>query len=158
MAVRLSSFCAGRPLPPRRFLVLISVRGWIDTGNIDINYKTTNFVLLALIIFRYLIKEQPPALPLCLMRSPLNAYTHRTLVLHSQVLHPWSMLGLYCFNKAVGPFLIILSLLLQDVTLCHFSWRHGRDVISSSARSSNDKSRLNSNLTNICTLQKRRKW
>jgi hypothetical protein len=30
MAVRLSGLSAGRPLPPGRFLVLISVRGWVD--------------------------------------------------------------------------------------------------------------------------------
>jgi hypothetical protein len=30
MAVRLSALCAGRPLPPGTFLVLISVRGWVD--------------------------------------------------------------------------------------------------------------------------------
>jgi hypothetical protein len=30
MAVRLSGLCAGCPLPPRRFLVLISVRGWVN--------------------------------------------------------------------------------------------------------------------------------
>jgi hypothetical protein len=30
MAVRLSAWRAGRPLPPGRFLVFISVRGWID--------------------------------------------------------------------------------------------------------------------------------
>jgi hypothetical protein len=30
MAVRLSALCACRPLPPGRFLVLISVRGWVD--------------------------------------------------------------------------------------------------------------------------------
>jgi hypothetical protein len=30
MVVRLSALCAGRPLPPGRFLVLISVRGWVD--------------------------------------------------------------------------------------------------------------------------------
>jgi hypothetical protein len=30
MAVRLSALRAGRPLPPRRFLVLISVRGRVD--------------------------------------------------------------------------------------------------------------------------------
>jgi hypothetical protein len=30
MAVRLSALCAGRPSPPGRFLVLISVRGWGD--------------------------------------------------------------------------------------------------------------------------------
>jgi hypothetical protein len=28
--MRLSALCAGRPLPPGRFLVLISVRGWVD--------------------------------------------------------------------------------------------------------------------------------
>jgi hypothetical protein len=30
MAVRLSALRASRPLPPARFLVLISVRGWVD--------------------------------------------------------------------------------------------------------------------------------
>jgi hypothetical protein len=30
MAVRLSASCAGRPLTPGRFLVLISVRGGVD--------------------------------------------------------------------------------------------------------------------------------
>jgi hypothetical protein len=30
MAVRLSALSASWPLPPRRFLVLISVRGWVD--------------------------------------------------------------------------------------------------------------------------------
>jgi hypothetical protein len=30
MVVRLSALCAGCPLPPGRFLVLISVRGWVD--------------------------------------------------------------------------------------------------------------------------------
>jgi hypothetical protein len=30
MAVRLSALSAGHPLPPRRFLVLISVRGLVD--------------------------------------------------------------------------------------------------------------------------------
>jgi hypothetical protein len=30
MAVRLSALSAGRPLPPGRFLVLISVRGRVD--------------------------------------------------------------------------------------------------------------------------------
>jgi hypothetical protein len=30
MAVRLSALRAGNPLSPRRFLVLISVRGWVD--------------------------------------------------------------------------------------------------------------------------------
>jgi hypothetical protein len=31
MAARLSALSAGRPLPPGRFLVLISVRGWVDS-------------------------------------------------------------------------------------------------------------------------------
>jgi hypothetical protein len=30
MVVRLSALRAGHPLPPGRFLVLISVRGWVD--------------------------------------------------------------------------------------------------------------------------------
>jgi hypothetical protein len=31
MAVRLSDLCTGRRLPPERFLVLISVRRWVDS-------------------------------------------------------------------------------------------------------------------------------
>jgi hypothetical protein len=34
MVVRLSALCAGRPLPPGRFLVLIFVRGWVDLKSI----------------------------------------------------------------------------------------------------------------------------
>jgi hypothetical protein len=34
MAVRLSALRADLPLPPGRFLVLISVRGWVDPRNI----------------------------------------------------------------------------------------------------------------------------
>jgi hypothetical protein len=34
MAVRLSAFCAGRPLPPGRFLVLTSVKGCVDPRTI----------------------------------------------------------------------------------------------------------------------------
>jgi hypothetical protein len=30
MTVRLSALCTSHPLPPGRFLVLISVRGWVD--------------------------------------------------------------------------------------------------------------------------------
>jgi hypothetical protein len=30
--LRLSALCAGRLLPPGRFLVLISVKGWVDLG------------------------------------------------------------------------------------------------------------------------------
>jgi hypothetical protein len=33
MAVRLSALRAGSPLPPGRFLVLISVRGWLHNGD-----------------------------------------------------------------------------------------------------------------------------
>jgi hypothetical protein len=34
MAVRLSALCVGHPLLPGRFLVLISVRGWVDPRSI----------------------------------------------------------------------------------------------------------------------------
>jgi hypothetical protein len=34
MVVRLSALRAGRPLPPGNFLVLIFVRGWVDTTDI----------------------------------------------------------------------------------------------------------------------------
>jgi hypothetical protein len=34
MAVRLSALCTSRHLPPRRFLVLISVRGQVDSRTI----------------------------------------------------------------------------------------------------------------------------
>jgi hypothetical protein len=34
MAVKLPVLCVGRPLPPGRFLVLISVRGWVDLREI----------------------------------------------------------------------------------------------------------------------------
>jgi hypothetical protein len=34
MAVRISALDAGRPLPPGRFLVLVSVKGWVDPRSI----------------------------------------------------------------------------------------------------------------------------
>jgi hypothetical protein len=37
MAVRLSALRAGRPLPPGKFLVLISVRVWVDLRALKVN-------------------------------------------------------------------------------------------------------------------------
>jgi hypothetical protein len=53
MAVRLSALRAGRPLPPRRFLVLVSCTGWADHRAIvqmeGLGQLNRNFSLFSLI-------------------------------------------------------------------------------------------------------------
>jgi hypothetical protein len=47
MAVRLSALRADQPLPPRRFLVLISLRGWVIRKAIEVNMESTKDIFLA---------------------------------------------------------------------------------------------------------------
>jgi hypothetical protein len=58
MAVRLSTLRSGSPLPPGRFLVLISVRGGVDSraGRIIIMVMMT--VMMMIIIIIIIIKQQ----------------------------------------------------------------------------------------------------
>jgi hypothetical protein len=76
MTVRLSALSAGRPLPPRRFLVLISVRGWIDTRAI---VRLEGLGLLKKIHFIWIRSRDLPACsivpqPIILLRKKLSVF------------------------------------------------------------------------------------
>jgi hypothetical protein len=77
MAVRLSALRAGRFLPPGRFLVLISVRGWVDPRAIvrleglkksTLSGTWTGDLLVCSIV------PQPTTLP----RGPKHTHTNKT--------------------------------------------------------------------------------
>jgi hypothetical protein len=99
MAIRLPVLNAGRPLPPGRFLVLISVRGWVDpraivrlegiyelkkNSNDLIGNRTSDLPACSIV-------PQPITLPRTMV-SFLNVFSYQNFIRSPILLHACHML------------------------------------------------------------------
>jgi hypothetical protein len=108
MVLKLSALCASRPLPPGRFLVLISVRGWADPRAIvwleglgqlknpvtSLGIEPAIFQLVAYCLYQ-LCYYMPPSITQTCIKMPLtffiSYYTLHVLTIkgHHQIIYKY---------------------------------------------------------------------
>jgi hypothetical protein len=104
MAVRLSALRAGRSLLPGRFLVLISVRGWVDPTAI------VRLEWLGPLIKIHLIGTRTPDLPVCSIVPQPTTLPHAP---------SYASFCVFCQNKESRLKIISINLTTETVSNCH---------------------------------------